>query len=163
MFAQTLRAGSIRLCGVQHIPYKQDNFGIMIPCYICEAKYPNLSAEDLNPQHCTIKQAQQLVRHSGLFYLRAGKIDMPAGQPIVQTNAAWDCYITRGRPTRRRQDYGKHKAMTSGFLHQQHDKGKWNDQLQSCGNSGSRKMLTTIQHWSTKHYSTTNNTQKDCW
>ena len=57
-------------------------------------KYPILSASrlldrgyglDFTPRHCTITHGQQqahLIRHSGLFYLRAEKIDIPTGFDI---------------------------------------------------------------------------------
>ena len=62
-----------------------------MPYYVCDVKYPILSASrlldrgyglDFNPRHCTITHGQQqahLIRHSGLFYLRAEKIDIPTG------------------------------------------------------------------------------------
>ena len=66
----------------------------MIPYYVCDVKYPILSASrlldrgyglDFTPRHCTITHGQQqahLIRHSGLFYLRAEKIDIPTGFDI---------------------------------------------------------------------------------
>ena len=73
---------------------EQDNFRIMIPYYVCDVKYPILSASrlldrgyglDFTPRHCTITHGQQQahrIRHSGLFYLRAEKIDIPTGFDI---------------------------------------------------------------------------------
>ena len=66
----------------------------MIPCYVCDVKCPILSASrlldrgyglDFNPRHCTISHGQQqaqLIRHSGLVYLRAEKMNIPAGHDI---------------------------------------------------------------------------------
>ena len=79
----------IPVYGIKYVPYKQGNFRIMMPYYVCDVKYPILSASrlldrgsgfDFNPRHCTITHGQQqahLIRHSGLFYLRAEKIDVP--------------------------------------------------------------------------------------
>ena len=65
-----------------------------MPYYVCDVKYPVLTASrlldreyelDFNPRRCTIThQPQQahLIRHSGLFYLRAEKTDIPAGFDI---------------------------------------------------------------------------------
>ena len=84
----------IPVYGIKYVPYKQDNFRIMIAYYVCDVKYPILSASrlldrgyglDFTPRHCTITPGQQLahlVRHSGLFYLRAEKIDIPTGFDI---------------------------------------------------------------------------------
>ena len=33
--------------GIKYVPYKQDNFRIMIPYYVCDVKYPILSASGL--------------------------------------------------------------------------------------------------------------------
>ena len=66
----------------------------MIPYYVCDVKCPILSASrlldrgyglDFTPRHCTITHGQQqahLIRHSGLFYLRAEKVDIPTGFDI---------------------------------------------------------------------------------
>ena len=90
----TVTNKKIPVYGIKYVPYKQDNFRIMIPYYVCDVKYPILSASrlldrgyglDFTPRHCTITHGQQqahLVRHSGLFYLRAEKIDIPTGFDI---------------------------------------------------------------------------------
>ena len=71
--------------GIKYVPY------IMIPYYVCGVKYPILSASrlldrgyglDFNPRHCTITHGQQQAHHSGLFYLRAEKINIPTGFDI---------------------------------------------------------------------------------
>ena len=85
----TVTNKKIPVYGIKYVPYKQDNFRVMIPYYVCDVKYPILSASrlldrgyglDFTPRHCTITHGQQqahLIRHSGLFYLRAEKIDIP--------------------------------------------------------------------------------------
>ena len=90
----TVTNKKIPVYGIKYVPYKQDNFRIMIPYYVCDVKYPILSASrlldrgyglDFTPRHCTITHGQQqahLIRHSGLFYLRAEKIDIPTGFDI---------------------------------------------------------------------------------
>ena len=98
----TVTNKKIPVYGIKYAPCKQDNFRIMIPYYVCDVKYPILSASRLldrgywtrlqsttlhyfNPRHCTISHGQQqaqLIRHSGLFYLRAEKIDIPTGYDI---------------------------------------------------------------------------------
>ena len=90
----TVTSKKIPVYGIKYVPYKQDNFRIMIPYYICDVKYPILSASrlldrgyglDFTPRHCTITHGQQqahLIRHSGRFYLRAEKIDIPTGFDI---------------------------------------------------------------------------------
>ena len=79
----TVTNKKIPVYGIKYVPYKQDNFRIMTPYYVCDVKYPILSASrlldrgyglDFTPRHCTITHGQQqahLIRHSGLFYLRA--------------------------------------------------------------------------------------------
>ena len=101
------------------IPYKQDNFRIMIPYYVCDVKYPILSASKLldrgyglafTPRHCTITHGQQqahLIRHSGLFYLRAEKIDIPTGLDIYPMTT------DNGKPTQREQHNNKNKSHHS--------------------------------------------------
>ena len=76
------------------IPVYGINFRIMIPYYVCDVKCPILSASrllgrgyglDFNPRHFAITHGQQqahLIRHSGLFYLRAEKIDIATGFEI---------------------------------------------------------------------------------
>ena len=90
----TVTNKKIPVYGIKYVPYKQDNFRIMIPYYVCDVKYPILSASrlldreyglDFTPRHCTITHGQQqahLIRHSGLFYLRAEKINIPTGFDI---------------------------------------------------------------------------------
>ena len=79
---------------MKYVAYKQDNFRIMMPDYVCNVKCPILSASrlldrgyglDFNPRHCTITHKQQqahLIRHSGLFHLREEKTDIPTGHDI---------------------------------------------------------------------------------
>ena len=90
----TVTNKKIPVYGIKYVPYKQDNFRIMIPYYVCDVRYPILSAPrplargyglDFNPRRCTITHGSQqahLIRHSGLFYLRAEKIDTPTGFDI---------------------------------------------------------------------------------
>ena len=92
----TVTNKKIPVYGIKYVPYKQDNFRIMIPYYVCDVRYPILSASrlldrgyglDFTPRHCTITHGQQqahLIRHSGLFYLRAEKIDIPTGLTSTQ-------------------------------------------------------------------------------
>ena len=97
----TVTNKKIPVYGIKYVPYKQDNFRIMIPYYVCDVKYPILSASrrlergyglGLNQRHCAITHGSQqahLIRHSGLFYLRAEKIDIPTGfdiYPITTDN-----------------------------------------------------------------------------
>ena len=79
----TVTSKKIPVYGIKYVPYKQDNFRIMMPYYVCDVKYPILSASrlldrgcglDFTPRHCTGQQQAHLIRHSGLFYLRAEKI-----------------------------------------------------------------------------------------
>ena len=95
----TVTNKKIPVYGIKRVPYKQDNFRIMIPHYVCDVKCPILSASrlldggyglDFTPRHCTITHGQQqahLIRHSGLFYLRAEKIDIPTGFDIYPMTA----------------------------------------------------------------------------
>ena len=90
----TVTNKKIPVYGIKYVPYEQDNLRIMIPYYVCDVKYPILSASrlldrgyglDFNPRHCTISHGQQqaqLIRHSGLFYLRSEKINIPTGHDI---------------------------------------------------------------------------------
>ena len=91
----TVTNKKIPVYGIKYVPYRQDNFRIMMPYYVCDVKYPILSASRLldrgfgldfvNPRHCTITHGPQqahLIRHSGLFYLRAEMIDIPTGFDI---------------------------------------------------------------------------------
>ena len=90
----TVTNKKIPVYGIKYVPYKQDNFRLLIPYYVCDVKYPILSASrlldrgyglDFNPRHCTISHGQQqaqLIRHSGLFYLRAEKINIPTGHDV---------------------------------------------------------------------------------
>ena len=90
----TVTNKKIPVYGIKCVPYQQDNFRIMMTYYVCDVKSPILSAPrllargygfDFNPRHCTITHGSQpahLIRHSGLFYLRAEKIDIPAGFDI---------------------------------------------------------------------------------
>ena len=90
---------NLKSYGIKYVPYKQDNFRIMIPYYVCDVKYPTLSASrlldrgyglDFTPRHGTITHGEQqahLIRHSGLFYLRAEKIDIPTGFDIYPMTA----------------------------------------------------------------------------
>ena len=94
----TVTNKKIPVYGIKYVPYKQGNFRIMIPYYVCDVKYPILSASrlldrgyglDFTPRHCTITHGQQqahLIRHSGLFYLRAEKIDIPTGKQYNNKN-----------------------------------------------------------------------------
>ena len=90
----TVTNKKIPVYGIKYVPYKQDNFRTMMPYYVCDVKYPILSASrlldrgyglDFTPRHCTVTHGQQqahLIRHSGLFYLRAEEIDIPTGFDI---------------------------------------------------------------------------------
>ena len=90
----TVTKKKIPIYGIKYVPYKQDNFRIMMPYYVCDVKCAILSESrlldrgyglDFNPRHCTITNGSQeahLIRHSGLFYLRAEKIDIPTGFDI---------------------------------------------------------------------------------
>ena len=90
---------------------KQDNFKIMIPYYVCNVKYPILSASklldrgyglDFTPRHCTITHGQQqahLIRHSGLFYLRVEKTDIPTGFDIYPMTTDNGQFIAVIQPT----------------------------------------------------------------
>ena len=85
----------------------------MIPYYVCDVKYPILSASrlldrgyglDFTPRHCTITHGQQqahLIRHSGLFYLRAEKIDIPTGFDIYPMTTDSGKSIAVIQPTER--------------------------------------------------------------
>ena len=42
----TVTNRKIPVYGIKYVPYKQDNFRIMIPYYVCDVKYPILSASD---------------------------------------------------------------------------------------------------------------------
>ena len=64
----TVTNKKIPVYGIKYVPYKQDNFRIMITYYVCDVKYPILSASrlldkgyglDFNPRHCTITHGQQ--------------------------------------------------------------------------------------------------------
>ena len=59
----TVTNKKIPVYGIKYVPCKQDNFRIMIPYYVCDVKYPILSASrlldrgyglDFNPRHCAI-------------------------------------------------------------------------------------------------------------
>ena len=90
----TVTNKKIPVYGIKYVPYKQDNFRIMIPYYVCDVKYPIPSASrlldrgyglDFTPRHCTITHGQPQahpIRHAGLSYLRAEKIDIPTGFDI---------------------------------------------------------------------------------
>ena len=83
--------------GIKYVPYKQDNFRIMMPQYVCDVTYPILSASrlldrgyglDFNPRHCTVTHGSQqahLIRHS------AEKADVPTGLHLPTT-------IDNGKP-----------------------------------------------------------------
>ena len=70
----TVTNKKIPVYGIKYVPYKQDKFRIMIPYYVCDVKYPILSASrlldrgyglDFTPRHCTITHGQQQAhRHS---------------------------------------------------------------------------------------------------
>ena len=56
----TVTNKKIPVYGIKYVPYKQDNFRILIPCYVCDVKCPILSASrlldrgyglDFNPRH----------------------------------------------------------------------------------------------------------------
>ena len=82
------------LSTAKYVPYKQDHFRTVMPCYVCDVKYPILSASrlldrgyglDFNPRRCAITHGEQqahLIRHSGHFCPRAEKIDIRAGFDI---------------------------------------------------------------------------------
>ena len=109
----TVTNKKIPVYGIKYVPYKQDNFRIMIPYYVCDVKYPILSASrlldrgyglDFTPRHCTITHGQQqahLIRHSGLFYLRAEKIDIPTGFDIYPMTTDSGKSIAVIQPTER--------------------------------------------------------------
>ena len=92
--SNTVTNKKIPVYGIKYVSYKEDNFRIMMPYYVCDVKYPILSASrllgrgyglDFTPRHCAITHGQQqahLIRHPGLFYLRAEKIDIPTGFDI---------------------------------------------------------------------------------
>ena len=90
----------------------------MIPYCVCDVKYPILSASrlldrgyglDFNPRHCTISHRQQqaqLLRHSGLVYLRAEKINIPTGHdiyPMTTDNGKPIAVIQPTRETKQQQ------------------------------------------------------------
>ena len=43
----TVTNKKIPVYGIKYVPHKQDNFRIMIPYYVCDVKYPILSASRL--------------------------------------------------------------------------------------------------------------------
>ena len=81
----------IPVYGIKYVPYKQDNFKIMMPYYVCDVKYPILSASrlldrgyglDFTPRHCTITHGQQQA------HLRQGAVFTPTdgpGHPPINT------------------------------------------------------------------------------
>ena len=80
----TVANKKIPVYGIKYVPYKQDNFRIMMPYYVCDVKYPILSASrlldtgyglDSNPRHCAITHGSQAAH----LILRAEKIDIPTG------------------------------------------------------------------------------------
>ena len=113
----------IAVYGMKYVPYKQDNLRIMIPyyvCDVCDVKYPSLSASrlldrgyglDFNPRHCSITHGQQqahLIRHSGLFYLRAEKIDIRTGFDISLVETLTTGNLMVATPSEYTNDYAKH-------------------------------------------------------
>ena len=84
--------------GTKYVPYQKDNFKIMIPHYVCDVKYPILSASGLldrgynlklDTQHCLLSHGDNtapLLRQRGLFYLAIKRIYIPKGhglQPLM--------------------------------------------------------------------------------
>ena len=73
-------------------------------------------ALDFNPQHCTNTHGQQqarLIRHSGIFYLRAEKIDIPTGHDIYPATTTSIQSIAVIQPTEKaKQQQEQHAPLT---------------------------------------------------
>ena len=90
----TVTNRQIPVYGIKYVPYQKDKFKIMIPYYVCDAKYPIRSASrllhrgynlKLDTRHCSLSHGDNtapLLRRRGLFYLAIKRIYIPKGHKL---------------------------------------------------------------------------------
>ena len=123
----TVTNKKIPVYGIKYVPYKKDNFRIMIPCYVCDVMYPILSASrlldrgyglDFNPRHCTITHGQQqahLIRHKAKQQQeQIAPLTKDCDRSLVSTTDYWKldggCYTIRVHKRPRKALFTPHNS-----------------------------------------------------